>query len=369
MYFLADTDELDSPALVVYPEHIRRNIARMVKIAGGTERLVPHVKTYKMAEVVRLQLAAGITKFKAATIAEAEMTAAAGAAFVLVAHPLVGPKVRRLADLQRLFPSVQFATLVDNSDTAAHLNAVFTEQNQTARVLVDVNNGMNRTGRAVDDNLFDFYRNLSERRLYPNIVCDGLHVYDGHFRQSDFAERKAAVDAAFVPVEVLLQRIEAHGMPQPTVICGGTPAFTCHAARKAVHLSPGTCLLWDWGYGNALTEQPFEWAALLLTRVISKPKPGYITLDLGHKAVASENPIEKRVKFLNLPDYEPVSQSEEHLVLAVRDWDALKVGDVLYGVPYHICPTVNLYNEVYVAEAGRVTGTWQVVARSRRITV
>jgi D-serine deaminase-like pyridoxal phosphate-dependent protein len=322
-----------------------------------------------MAEVVRMQLAAGITKFKAATIAEAELTAAAGAAFVLVAHPLVGPKVRRLADLQRMFPSVQFATLVDNPQTAAYLNAVFTEQNLTARVLVDVNNGMNRTGHLVNDDLFDFYRDLSEQCVWPNLNCDGLHVYDGHFRQPDFAERKAAVDAAFAPVAALLRRIEAVGMPQPMVICGGTPSFTCHAGRETVYLSPGTCLLWDWGYGNALTEQPFEWAALLLTRVISKPKPGYVTLDLGHKAVASENPLANRVRFLNLTDYEPVSQSEEHLVLSVRDWDAIKVGDVLYGVPYHICPTVNLYNEVYVAEAGRVTDTWQVVARNRRITI
>ncbi|MGI8908103.1 MAG: alanine racemase [Candidatus Sumerlaeaceae bacterium] len=77
---LDGADEVASPALLVYPDRITQNIRRMVATVGGAKRLRPHIKTHKMAEVVRLHLELGVTKFKAATIAEAEMAAGCGAA-------------------------------------------------------------------------------------------------------------------------------------------------------------------------------------------------------------------------------------------------------------------------------------------------
>jgi D-serine deaminase-like pyridoxal phosphate-dependent protein len=360
---------LDTPSLLVYPDRVQHNIDAMLRLAGSPERLMPHVKTYKMAEIVQMQLAAGIRRFKAATVAEAEMAALAGAAFVLVAHQLVGPKAGRLARLQARYPATEFASLVDCPEMAAHLNAVFGAAGLVAHVLVDVNNAMDRSGHPLDAALLPFYQSLHNRAAYPHLHCLGLHVYDGNFRQPDIAERKAAIDMAFAPVDTLVEQIRAAGLPAPLVVCGGTPAFTVHAGRAGVVCSPGTCLLSDWGYGDSLPEQPFQWAALVATRIISKPRPGYLTLDLGHKAIAAENPLDRRVKFLNLTGYQFVSQSEEHLVLAVDDWEQYQVGQLFYGVPYHICPTVNLYQEALVVEQGQVTGQWAVVARNRRITV
>jgi D-serine deaminase-like pyridoxal phosphate-dependent protein len=118
-----------------------------------------------------------------------------------------------------------------------------------------------------------------------------------------------------------------------------------------------------------LAEQPFEFAAVLMTRIISKPAAGLITTDLGHKSVAAENPISKRIFFLNLSDYEVRSQSEEHLVVEAKDWENLHVGDVLYGVPYHICPTVALYDEALIVENGKVVDTWNITARKKKITI
>lgn len=367
-YTIDNVATLDSPSLLLYKDRIQQNIETMIRIAGSAERLMPHVKTYKMVEVVQMQLQAGITKFKAATIAEAEMTAMAGASFVLIAHQLVGPKAERLVQLQQKYPNVRFASLVDCPEMAMHLGEVFGKHNLTATVFIDVNNGMNRTGHAVNDALFDLYKNLMTN-AYAHVVCEGIHVYDGNLRQTDFAERKQAVDAAFAPVETWLAQVKSAGLPAPLVVCGGTPTFTSHALHAGVLCSPGTCLISDWGYGHSLPEQPFLWAGVLLTRVISKPKEGYITLDLGHKGVAAENPLPNRVSFLNLTDYAFVSQSEEHLVLSVKDWESVQVGDVIYGIPYHICPTINLYQEVYVAENQHVSTTWQVIARNRKITV
>ncbi|HKD38228.1 MAG TPA: alanine racemase, partial [Pirellulales bacterium] len=72
-YELENVAEVDSPALVVYPDRIAENIRRMISLAGRPQRLRPHIKTHKMSAVMRMQLAAGIDKCKCATLAEAEM--------------------------------------------------------------------------------------------------------------------------------------------------------------------------------------------------------------------------------------------------------------------------------------------------------
>src|SRR5688572_24487733 len=91
-YTLENAGEIDSPALLVYEERLNENLRRMVAAAGDPERLCPHVKTHKLPEVIARQLELGVRKFKAATIAEAEMCAAAGAPQVLLAHAPVGPR-------------------------------------------------------------------------------------------------------------------------------------------------------------------------------------------------------------------------------------------------------------------------------------
>ena len=125
-------------------------------------------------------------------------------------------------------------------------------------------------------------------------------------------------------------------------------------------------MLWDFGYADLLPDLPFEIAALVLTRVVSKPGGKRLCLDLGHKAIAAENP-QPRVRFLNLPDARPVMHSEEHLVVETEHADRIAVGDCLYGVPRHICPTVALHQEAVIVEHGRAVDRWPITARARRL--
>jgi len=149
---------------------------------------------------------------------------------------------------------------------------------------------------------------------------------------------------------------------------GGTPTFPTHVHREGVECSPGTFVFWDWGYKHALPDEPFEYAALLISRVVSVIDEQTICADLGHKSVAAENPL-PRVHFLNAPDVIPIAQSEEHLILQVPADNQYKVGDVLYGVPVHICPTVALYDKAYTIENNQVTGAWEVISRNRSINI
>ncbi|MEQ1912396.1 MAG: hypothetical protein ABMA15_26475 [Vicinamibacterales bacterium] len=108
------------------------------------------------------------------------------------------------------------------------------------------------------------------------------------------------------------------------------------------------------------------YAALVVSRVVSIPGEGLVCVDLGHKAIASEGALEKRVSFLNAPGLEAIGHSEEHLVLEITDGAAYKVGDLLYGVPFHVCPTIALHDQATVVSGGRVVEHWHT-ARHRSI--
>ena len=116
LYTFEGQQDIVSPQLVYYPAIIRENIRKMIDIAGGAARLWPHIKTHKMAEVVQMQIEAGIDRFKCATIAEAEMAAKAGAKHLTLAYPLVGPNIKRFAALQAAFPEVEFFAIGDDTE-------------------------------------------------------------------------------------------------------------------------------------------------------------------------------------------------------------------------------------------------------------
>jgi len=365
-YTIANAEEIDSPALLVYPPRIVENIRRMIAIAGGGERggvdrLRPHVKTHKMSEVVRLQLAAGIRRFKCATLSEMEMTAAAGAPDVLLAHQPVGPKIAKLVALSARFPRTRLATILDDAPTAARLSAAFQESGRRIDVLLDLDLGMGRTGIQPGPEAVALYQQLAS---LPGIRPCGLHAYDGHLHQTDPAARRQACDAAMAPVVALRGELQRLGFDVSELVAGGTPTFPIHAEHADRQLSPGTCLLWDAGYSAALPDLDFLLAAALLSRVVSKPAPDCICLDLGHKAVAAD-PKGLRVVWPELPDAEVMVHSEEHLTLRTARARELAVGDVLYGIPWHICPTCALHARAIVVSDGRASDEWPIDARNR----
>jgi D-serine deaminase-like pyridoxal phosphate-dependent protein len=365
-YAIQNADELDTPALVFYPERIQRNLERVRKYFPDVQMLRPHIKTSKCTHVVRLMLAAGITRFKCATIAEAEMLAEEGAKDVLLAYQPVGPKAKRFCDLHRKFSNTAFSCLIDNGGPLRALSTLASGLNIKVRVLIDLNTGMNRTGIAPEKEALKLYMDAGASR---GIDVIGLHAYDGHLRDEDLAERKRKCDDAFRAVTDLAAEIKSATGKDPLIVTGGTPTFPIHARRGNVECSPGTFILWDKGYQQILREQPFEFAALVVSRIISNPKKDTLCLDLGHKSIASENPLPQRVHFLNAPDLQPISHSEEHMVCRAPEGHGYQVGQVLYGVPHHICPTVALYDEATTCIQNRLADAWPITARRRKISL
>jgi D-serine deaminase-like pyridoxal phosphate-dependent protein len=185
----------------------------------------------------------------------------------------------------------------------------------------------------------------------------------------DFDRRRQECDESFALVVKMKEALMEKMLPEPIIIAGGTPTFSIHCRRKNIECSPGTFIYWDKGYQDLCTEQAFLPAALVVARVISMPGNSRLCLDLGHKSIASEGELNKRVYFLNAPDLQAIGHSEEHLVVETASSHSFRPGDVLYGLPFHVCPTIALYERAYTIVNGAISGEWKNVARDRKISI
>ena len=376
-YSLTGTENLISPALIYYRDIILSNTDRILVMAEGPEYLWPHVKSHKCAEMIRMQIALGIIRFKCATIAEAEMTAAAGANHIILAYPLIGPNIIRFLKLTAAFPDTQFYAIGDNFDQLSILAAEAEKQQLGVNLLIDVNMGMNRTGISLDL-LETFYEQCA---ILKGITVKGLHCYDGQRTDPDIESRRKSVMEGDIRVNTILDSLKSKGLECELMVMGGTPAFPCRCYDKTpplrpVYLSPGTLFIGDWTSYQGLPElynkptPPFAFVpgAAVFCRVVSHAGPGNtFTIDLGHKGIAAD-PAGDRGIIAGLPEAKPLFQSEEHWVFTLpENIQRPPIGSDCYVIPAHICPTSALYPEILVAQDGRIVDTWQVDARNRKI--
>jgi D-serine deaminase-like pyridoxal phosphate-dependent protein len=367
-YQVSNSAQIITPALLVFYEILVSNVDNMIGIAGRPDRLRPHCKTHKMPRVTELQLQSGIKKHKAATFAEADMLAGAGVKDIFLAYNLVGPNISRAIRFMERYPDAQLSVTGDHAGALTSLSEAMQVAGRSIDVLLDIDTGQNRTGVPCGELAIELYTLLD--RL-PGLRPGGLHVYDGQNHQTDLEDRRQAVRSGWQPVVELQTQLKKRGLVVPRIVAGGTGSFPIYAEfdDPTVELSPGTCTFHDAGYGEIFPDLNFTPAALLLTRVISRPTPRRVTLDLGYKAVASDPPADRRVVFPDLPDAKLVLQNEEHLVIETDEPADFVPGDELLGIPRHICPTSALHKQAFLIRDGEFVEAWDVVARDRRLNV
>src|SRR5581483_5143248 len=217
-YIIEDIDKLDTPALVIYPERVKQNIGTLKGMIGDVSRLRPHVKTNKCPEATSLMLEAGISKFKCATIAEAEMLGICKASDVLLAYQPVGPKLERFIKLTKAYPDTKYSCLIDNLHAAENISEAAIKNDIQIPVFIDLNIGQNRTGIMPADAL-QLYISCQSLR---GIKITGLHAYDGHIHDADLNIRTQKCNESFKAVEQLVADMRQKGYPGPVVIAGGS---------------------------------------------------------------------------------------------------------------------------------------------------
>lgn len=366
-YHFVEEETIPSPALIYYRDTIISNSKKAVSQAHGAEHLWPHVKTHKSKQLTDLLVSLGITHFKCSTIAEAEMTAQTDAQHILLAYPLVGPNIERFLTLVHAYPNKTFYTIGDDLSMLSTLGNTAASRAIRVNCLIDVNPGMNRTGVSFDS-LVDFYRSAAQ--LNGLHLC-GLHCYDGNRHEESYFSREREVLKTIEQLNNTRTLLACSEIYCQCLIVGGSPTFPCYASdMKDVFFSPGTVFVYDAGYRQQFPDLPYKPGAAILSRVVSHPAKGFFTLDAGYKAISAEQSL--RGILPEVPHASEVFQSEEHWTFRMDDGfeqECPSIGQIVYILPWHICPTTALYDSVHVVSDGKIDGNWEITARNRRITI
>jgi D-serine deaminase-like pyridoxal phosphate-dependent protein len=365
-YVLSTVEEVMTPALIVYADAVASNIERTLALLGGdADRWRVHIKTAKLEYTLRMMLERGVRNFKCATTLELLVACECGAADVLVAYPSVGANARRVREIAEQFSDVRVSVLAENEEQVRQWSG------SRLGVFLDINPGMNRTGIEQDQSaeVVKLVRAIGDGGL----EFRGLHYYDGQYGALEQSERTAAAHAGYDSLLKIVSEVERSGVRVQEVITGGTPTFPCslsyagfRAAGFVHRISPGTVVYCD---ATSLAQLPKEYgyraAVLVLARVVSRPRAGMITCDAGHKAVSADAGV-PTCAVAGHAELTPLPPSEEHLPMAVKEGVAgPEVGDALYLLPRHVCPTVNNFNEALIVRNGEMESVEKVSARGR----
>jgi len=350
-----------TPALLIYPELVAANIEAMLRLMkGDANRWRPHVKTSKLGYVIRQMADSGVVNVKCSTTLELSTACASGARDVLVAYAMTGANARRVREIAAANPAVKVSVLVENE---AQLPLWL---GSPVGIHIDVNSGMNRTG--IDQNRIDEIVAIA-RAAGPQFR--GLHWYDGHISAPNLTEREHAAHTGYTRLLEVVRSVETAGLPVPEVISSGTPAFPAGLSFQPfehgafVHrVSPGTVVYNDFtSLGQLPEEYGFLPAALIVATVVSHPLPNVITCDGGHKSVSADAGVPTCI-VVGRPDLTPLKPSEEHLPIEVQPGGVVpEIGEQLYLLPRHICPSVNNFDEAILVAGGRIIGIERVTAR------
>jgi D-serine deaminase-like pyridoxal phosphate-dependent protein len=367
---ILDAERLLTPALAIYPSIVDANIDAVLRILeGDPQRWRPHVKTAKLLSVMRRLIERGITNFKCATTLELLTACEAGAQDVLIAYPCVGARALRVGEIADRFPSVSISALVED---ATHVKVW---KGSRVGLFIDINPGMNRTGiqQERDSEIIE----VAGAILSSALPFRGVHYYDGHQNDLDVGVRTRAAHRGYDRLLEITRALAQCGFPVQETITSGTPSLLCalsYAGFKQagfVHrVSPGTLIYND---VTSLKQLPAAYglapAVVIVATVVSHPAPNIVTCDAGHKTVSVDCGV-PNCEVLGRPDLVPLAPSEEHLPIEVPAGAVVPaIGEMLYLVPRHVCPTLNNFDHALIVRGGRITGVESVTARGREAPI
>jgi D-serine deaminase-like pyridoxal phosphate-dependent protein len=357
---------LDTPCLIVRESALRENINEMAEWARKRGiALRPHQKTHKTAEIARMQREAGAQGVTCAKLGEAEALVDAGVADdVFLAYQIVGP--RKIERLLALMDRARVSVAVDSVEVAESLSHACVADGKVLDVVIEVNTGLDRAGVLPKE---DALRLAQEIVAMPGLNFKGIMTHEGHAgkapTQEALRETAHAAGRAMVETAELLRQ---NGIPVDVVSVGSSPAsFATTEIDGITEMRPGTYVFYDnasFVYGRI---GPDRCALRILTTVISRPSLDRAVVDAGSKTLTMDPPPAGRTGYgyvVEIPDAVVQRLSEEHGVLEFPDGaDNLSVGDVLEIIPNHVCPTVNLQNELFVLCDDGTIATWPIIAR------
>jgi D-serine deaminase-like pyridoxal phosphate-dependent protein len=357
---------LDTPLIAADLDLLRRNIAEMAALAVSYGvALRPHAKTHKSPHIARLRLESGAVGLTCAKLGEGEVLVdQGGVGDILIAYPIVGDiKIQRLL---RLLDRARVIVAVDTLQAAAALSRAISANDRVLDIYLEVNTGQDRAGAHAGQDAVDLAMAISGM---PGLRLVGIMTHEGHAGFSNPDDiATVARDAGHTLVDTA-ERIRLHGIEVVHVSVGSTPAswFTPRVPG-ITEMRPGTYVFHD---NNAFRHGrigPDRCAARVVSTVVSRPAADRAIIDAGSKALALDpSPSHPGHGYIvGHPGATIARLSEEHGVVMLPSSErGFAVGDRVEIIPNHICPAVNLTDELVVVRDGHVVDRWPVSARGK----
>lgn len=364
--FVRDSTGLDTPCLIVDEAIMTRNITTMAAFAAEHGvGLRPHIKTHKTPEVARLQMEAGAIGLTCAKLGEAEvMVHEAGTKDILLAYPTVGEaKITRLI---ALMDHAKVTVALDSPEAARALGRAMTAVDKTLNVYVEVNTGQDRAGARFGDEALVLAKAIAQ---IDGLNLIGVMTHEGQANSSEPDQIEAVALQAGKDIVATANAIRAEGIDLQVVSVGSTPAARYTPTVAGVtEMRPGTYVFNDntaFRYGQT---KPEDCALHILATVISRPAPDRAVIDAGSKTLTMD-PTKSHPGhgyILGHPDATIARISEEHgVVLLPEGEEGFDVGDRVEIIPNHVCPSVNLQDQLFILQEGRLAAIWDIAARGK----
>lgn len=347
--------QLPTPALLLDLDKFEINLARMAAhVEKSGKSLRPHAKAHKCVEIARRQIAAGAIGVCVATVAEAELMAAAGIPGLLLTSPVADPiKIVRIAQTGAM-------VVVDHPQQVAWYDQAAGATGRKLDVLVDLDVGDHRTGARSPEDAAEIAEAVDQA---THLELRGLQAYSvlgSHAGGLD--ERKRVSAESFRIASRALGIMLRRGLSTEIVTGGSTGTWEIDTAvPDLTELQAGSYALMDLAYRREGLD--FAHALTVLTTVVSANHPGFVTVDAGYKAFATDRGYGPEA--VDLPGSKYRWGGDEFGYVDMPD-GLPELGSRIEFIPPHCDPTANLYDRIYVCRGGQVEAVWPIKRASIR---
>ncbi|KTC98267.1 DSD1 family PLP-dependent enzyme [Legionella erythra] len=360
---------LETPCLVIEKSTLLHNLKEMQHHAlSYNVNVRPHVKTHKCSQLAKLQVEYGAIGLSAAKVSEAEVLVNQGLTNILITSPVVtAGKIERLVACLKKTPDI--LVVVDNEQNLNDLNAAGEKINTRINVLVDIDGGLGRTGVRPDYAL-NFALKISK---FPWLDLLGIQCYAGHLQHiSSYDERKTKSLQVMQKASDILKAFKSHDLPCRILTGSGTGTYDIDVeATEVTEIQPGSYAVMDVEYSLIESKghapfSVFKPAMTLLTTVISSNRMEHVTVDAGTKAIYVDARNKPKIISHEGLQYDWGGFGDEQgKVTALGNTPLPGNGEVLELVVPHCDPTINLFDQFYVVDNGRVVDVWDIDLRGK----
>jgi len=361
---------LATPYILIDAEIVRRNLDRMADYARThCLSLRPHTKTHKSPRLGQMQLARGAVGLTVAKVGEA-LVMAQVCDDLLLAYPALNPA--RCSELARLPRTKRVFIAVDSVEAVDAISTVVGSSRHTIGILVDLDVGHHRTGVQTPADALELAQYIDRS---SGVCLDGILFFPGHLSHGPPEANVSGLQAISALLAETLDLWRRSGLHARIVSGGSTPsAMQSHLIPELTEFRPGTYIFNDMNCVRSGCATLEDCAARIVATVASTAVPGQVVLDAGSKTLTSDRcgpaPDSGHGFIVEYPAAKIAKLSEEHAQMDVTQCDrSPTIGERVTIIPNHICPCINLQDNVWWQEPGEAPQSLLVLKQANPPTV